>query len=51
MRRAHHDDWRRGNKVISHLQMISIFVTDLERSLAFYTEKLGFVKTAVLLHT
>lgn len=32
--------------MISHLQMITIYVSDVDRSLAFYTEKLGFVKTA-----
>lgn len=32
--------------MISHLQMISIYVSDLERALDFYTQKLGFVKTA-----
>ncbi len=33
--------------MISHLQMITIYVSDLPRSLKFYTEKLGFVQTAV----
>ena len=33
--------------MISHLQMITIYVTDLERSLDFYVNKLGFVQTAV----
>lgn len=32
--------------MITHLQMISIYVSDLERALDFYTHKLGFVKTA-----
>ncbi len=32
--------------MISHLQMITLYVSDLERALAFYTEKLGFVPTA-----
>lgn len=32
--------------MISHLQMITIYVSDLERALDFYTNKLGFVKTA-----
>lgn len=32
--------------MISHLQMISIYVSNLERALDFYTEKLGFEKTA-----
>ena len=32
--------------MISHLQMITIFVSDLDQALAFYTEKLGFIKTA-----
>ena len=32
--------------MISHLQMITIYVGDLERALNFYAEKLGFVKTA-----
>ena len=32
--------------MISHLQMITIYVSDLERALAFYTEKLGFVQKA-----
>ena len=32
--------------MISHLQMITIYVGDLDRALVFYTEKLGFVKTA-----
>ena len=33
--------------MISHLQMITIYVSDLNRSLDFYVNKLGFVKTAV----
>ena len=33
--------------MISHLQMITIYVTNLERSLDFYVNKLGFVQTAV----
>lgn len=32
--------------MISHLQMITLYVSDLDQALAFYTEKLGFVKTA-----
>lgn len=32
--------------MISHLQMISIYVRDLARSLAFYTQKLGFVQVS-----
>jgi catechol 2,3-dioxygenase-like lactoylglutathione lyase family enzyme len=32
--------------MITHLQMISIYVSDLERALDFYTQKLGFEKTA-----
>lgn len=32
--------------MITHLQMISIFVSDLEKALDFYTQKLGFEKTA-----
>ncbi len=32
--------------MISHLQMITIYVSDLERALDFYTNKLDFVKTA-----
>jgi catechol 2,3-dioxygenase-like lactoylglutathione lyase family enzyme len=32
--------------MISHLQMITIYVSELDRALAFYTQKLGFVKTA-----
>ena len=35
-------DWR----MISHLQMITIYVSDLELALEFYTHQLGFVKTA-----
>ena len=31
--------------MITHLQMISIFVSDMDRALAFYTEKLGFINT------
>lgn len=33
--------------MISHLQMITIYVSDLPRALKFYTEKLGFVQTTV----
>ena len=32
--------------MISHLQMITIFVSDIDQALDFYTQKLGFVKTA-----
>jgi catechol 2,3-dioxygenase-like lactoylglutathione lyase family enzyme len=32
--------------LISHLQMITIFVSDIEKALTFYTDQLGFVKTA-----
>lgn len=32
--------------MISHLQMITIYVSDLQRAVEFYTEILGFVKTA-----
>ena len=32
--------------MISHLQMITIYVSDLQDSLEFYTSKLGFIKTA-----
>lgn len=32
--------------MISNLQMITIYVNDLERALEFYTGKLGFVKLA-----
>jgi catechol 2,3-dioxygenase-like lactoylglutathione lyase family enzyme len=32
--------------MISHLQMITIFVSDLQRASEFYTQTLGFVKTA-----
>lgn len=32
--------------MISNLQMITIYVRDMARSLEFYTEKLGFVKLA-----
>ena len=32
--------------MISHLQMITIYVSDLQRAVKFYTETLGFVKTA-----
>lgn len=32
--------------MITNLQMVSIYVNDLERAVAFYTEKLGFVETA-----
>jgi catechol 2,3-dioxygenase-like lactoylglutathione lyase family enzyme len=35
-----------GAIMISHLQMITIYVSDLDRALDFYTGKLGFVKTA-----
>ncbi len=34
--------------MISHLQMITIYVSDLDRALDFYTDKLGFI---FLLHT
>lgn len=33
--------------MISHLQMITIYVLDLDRALDFYVNKLGFVQTAV----
>ncbi len=33
--------------MISHLQMITIYVSDLASALDFYVNKLGFVKTAV----
>jgi catechol 2,3-dioxygenase-like lactoylglutathione lyase family enzyme len=33
--------------MISHLQMITIYVSDLANALDFYVNKLGFVKTAV----
>ena len=33
--------------MISHLQMITIYVSDLARSLDFYVNKIGFVQTAV----
>jgi catechol 2,3-dioxygenase-like lactoylglutathione lyase family enzyme len=32
--------------MISTLQMVTVYVSDLERAVKFYTEKLGFVKTA-----
>jgi catechol 2,3-dioxygenase-like lactoylglutathione lyase family enzyme len=32
--------------MISHLQMITIYVTNLEQSLEFYTQKLGFIRLA-----
>ena len=32
--------------LISHLQMITIYVRDVDRALDFYTTTLGFVKTA-----
>jgi catechol 2,3-dioxygenase-like lactoylglutathione lyase family enzyme len=32
--------------MISNLQMITIYVRDMARSVEFYTEKLGFVKVA-----
>jgi len=32
--------------MISNLQMITIYVSDMERAVAFYTEKLGFVQVA-----
>lgn len=32
--------------MISNLQMITIYVRDMERAVDFYTEKLGFVKVA-----
>ena len=32
--------------MISNLQMITIYVSDLERALDFYTKKLGFMKLA-----
>lgn len=32
--------------MISHLQMITIYVRDVDRALDFYTNTLGFVKTA-----
>lgn len=32
--------------MISHLQMITIYVRDLERALEFYTGKLGFIRLA-----
>jgi catechol 2,3-dioxygenase-like lactoylglutathione lyase family enzyme len=35
-----------GDAMISQLQMITIYVSDLDRALEFYTAKLGFVKTA-----
>lgn len=31
--------------MIAHLQMITIYVSDLDQALDFYTNKLGFVKT------
>lgn len=32
--------------MISHLQMITVYVSDLERAVAFYTDTLGLAKTA-----
>ena len=32
--------------MISHLQMITIYVSDLPRAIDFYTQKLGFLQTA-----
>ena len=32
--------------MISNLQMITIYVSDMARAVAFYTEKLGFVRVA-----
>lgn len=32
--------------MISHLQMITIYVNDLEQAVDFYNSKLGFVRTA-----
>ncbi len=32
--------------MISHLQMITIYVSDLERALAFYVDQLGFTRLA-----
>ena len=32
--------------MITRLQMVSIYVSDLERALDFYTQKLGFENTA-----
>jgi catechol 2,3-dioxygenase-like lactoylglutathione lyase family enzyme len=32
--------------MISHLQMITIYVSDLDQAVKFYTETLGFVQTA-----
>lgn len=32
--------------MISNLQMITIYVRDMQRAVEFYTEKLGFVKLA-----
>jgi catechol 2,3-dioxygenase-like lactoylglutathione lyase family enzyme len=32
--------------MISNLQMITIYVSDMARAVEFYTEKLGFVKLA-----
>ena len=32
--------------MINHLQMITIYVRDVDRALVFYTSKLGFVKLA-----
>ena len=32
--------------MISHLQMITIYVRDLNRALEFYTQKIGFVQVA-----
>ncbi len=32
--------------MISNLQMITVYVSDVDRSLAFYTKQLGFVKLA-----
>ena len=32
--------------MISHLQMITIYVSDLDRAVDFYTNQLGFIQTA-----
>ena len=29
--------------MISHLQMVTVFISDMQQAVAFYTEKLGFV--------
>lgn len=31
--------------MISHLQMVTVFVTDLDRAVDFYVNQLGFIKT------